>query len=1215
MRRRVTVAEFAILGSLVVTAPSGRIEIGGPRRRALLLRLLLSANEVVPTEELIDDVWGEIQPRTVVKSLQVQVGRLRRQFADAGMSARLVTRPAGYSLEMDDNLLDARHFERLARTGSQALADGSPTLAAGYLHDALDLWRGRALLDVENLPFARVEITRLEQLRLWALEERFEAELALGEHGSIVAELESFTGAHSLRERAWGQLMITYYRCGRQADALRAYQRASERLAEIGIEPNAELRSLERQLLDQAPSLDWQPAQEHQTQGGPAPASSELHMGPLPLPAAAITRSPIVGRAGQMRRVAQSWERSCSGQRQVLLLEGDPGIGKTRVAAEAAAWVVRSGGVALWGPCDESPTNPYQPFTEALEHLFRNAPDDQIKVLAGPHPDYLAPVVPGLIERLGDVLKPASHNSDHDRFLVLDAVATVLTRLAADRPTLVVLDDLHWAPPPTVLMLRHWLSRSRLDATMLVASYRPAELDANRQVRSLVTDLLRDGDTSTLTLDELGLDDVESLVGDAGDPIVTPERLARFVHARTRGNPLLSTQLLRSYADATADERQRLLASGGDSAVVGAVPSTIRHMIRDRLDRLSADAVEAVRVGAVLGMEFELSVLERVLERLPDAGDRSGGAVLPALERAVRARLLDERAGTPRFGFVHALVRDSVYRDLSLMRRARLHRGIADVLVELGHPAPLVAHHYRLAVPDGARSAALEWSERAARDLMDRFAYEDARRVFDSAMELLDEGLEVDRSTRARLELMMARCAELSGDRADWLRLAERAVASARSSRSLETLVHAAMDRAGYGQADVYDEVASTLLRQALDAVGDDRPDLRALVLSRFALAEKIGHGRVGRTDDLAAEAVDLARESGEPSVLYLTLATRVHMTPSLRRLDEQWALLDEMAQIERSHGGEIETPRGLLRVPFNTATRLCNEAVARLRAADIVGFDVTMAEIAERGLARRDWQLLAIAEAGRAMRALLDGRFDDVPGRLEAMSRLGGHDLNISNYSRSIRFRLAREVGTAAEMEAVVAGLRVGPRNSNSVAAALASIYIDTGQPDLAHDVMESFIPPTLDSVAGAIPASVLATFAEVCRDAHDAQRAGELYAQLLPHAGQLIVYVWGYTVTGTADRYLAMLAAELGWADEADERFASALSLEESIPAPPLAVRTKARWGEWLVQHHDERRRRRGVILLDDAARSATDMGMRLLTERIAAVTGPSSMRRTPT
>jgi DNA-binding SARP family transcriptional activator/DNA-binding beta-propeller fold protein YncE len=250
--------EFRLLGPLEVTAGGREIAVGAGKRRALLALLLLHRNSVVPAERLIEELWDGRPPPTASKSLQVQVSQLRKELASpAGANGSLLlTRAGGYVLEVDPDSIDIARFERTVAEGQEALADGRPADTAARMREALALWRGPALVDFAYEAFAQDEIARLDELRLAALEDRIEADLALGRHHQVVAELESLTAAHPLRERLRAQLMLALYRCGRKADALDAYRDGRRRsVEELGLEPGPALRELEARILEDSDDL------------------------------------------------------------------------------------------------------------------------------------------------------------------------------------------------------------------------------------------------------------------------------------------------------------------------------------------------------------------------------------------------------------------------------------------------------------------------------------------------------------------------------------------------------------------------------------------------------------------------------------------------------------------------------------------------------------------------------------------------------------------------------------------------------------------------------------------------------------------------------------------------------------------------------------------------------------------------------------------------
>ncbi len=290
--------EFRILGPLDVVADGRSVDLGGPKQRALLAALLVRANEVVSQDELIDDLWGEAPPATAAKTLQAYVSRLRKALArdsEEAPTARLETQAHGYVLRIPPESLDAVVFQRGLEEGRQALANDEARRAAMRLREALALWRGAALADLAYESFAQPEIARLEELRLSALEERIEADLALGRAGELIGELEPLVERYPLRERLRGELMLALYRTGRHAEALQVYQDGRQQLAaELGLEPGEALRRLERQILEQDPALG---ASGRGARPALVPASAWRH----PVRLAVAGRSCSPSRSGSRR--------------------------------------------------------------------------------------------------------------------------------------------------------------------------------------------------------------------------------------------------------------------------------------------------------------------------------------------------------------------------------------------------------------------------------------------------------------------------------------------------------------------------------------------------------------------------------------------------------------------------------------------------------------------------------------------------------------------------------------------------------------------------------------------------------------------------------------------------------------------------------------------------------------------------------------------------
>jgi WD40 repeat protein/DNA-binding SARP family transcriptional activator len=392
--------EFRILGPLeVLDEEQRRVRLPGPKTRALLAELLINANQVVSVDRLVEAVWGEDAPDTAAKTLQTYVLQVRKAVepgrAPGTTGEILLTRGSGYLLAVQPKQVDAFRFERLVEEGRDALSASEPERAAAALAAGLALWRGPALADVAGGSLAQPEAIRLEELRLAALEDRIEADLAVGRR-ELVGELEQLVARHPLRERLWGQLMVALYRSGRQADALRVFQRARAVLIEeLGIDPGPELRRLEAAVLAQDPALD-------------------LHVGGtgFDLPAALDLSSGVfAGRAAQMATLMSAWDRATGGHGGLVFVAGPMGIGKTRLVAEVAARAHAAGALVLYGRA-VGPTSPLHPFGQALEGIGCS----------------IASVLSGN----GDG-SPAQFGAELNRFL---------RRRGSGRPVLLALDDL-----------------------------------------------------------------------------------------------------------------------------------------------------------------------------------------------------------------------------------------------------------------------------------------------------------------------------------------------------------------------------------------------------------------------------------------------------------------------------------------------------------------------------------------------------------------------------------------------------------------------------------------------------------------------------------------------------------------------------------------------------------------------------------------------------
>jgi class 3 adenylate cyclase len=421
----------------------------------------------------------------------------------------------------------------------------------------------------------------------------------------------------------------------------------------------------------------------------------EPHAEPaLPLPALLTDVGPIfVGRDGDLQRLAQLWKEAAAGERRVALLAGEPGVGKTRLAAELAGRAHAEGAALLAGRCDEDLGVPYQPFVEALRHFVDHTPADQLSGRVGRYGGELVRLVPELAEVLPGVPPPLRSDPETERYRLFDAVAGWLVALSAEQPVLLVIDDLQWAAKPTLLLFRHVARSAEPMQLLIVGTYRDTELGHDHPLVEVLADLRRQSGVERFSLQGLDEPGVVAYVEHAAGRALGDEELllARTIHEETEGNPFFVREVLRHLAETGAvEQREEGWATRLPVEELG-IPEGVREVVGRRLARLSDAALPVLRMAAVAGAEFEVPVLRA-------AGDLDEEDVIAALEEAGAARLVIETPGG-RYRFSHALVRHTLYDGLSTARRPVLHRRVAEA-IEAAHAGrlddylPALALHY-----------------------------------------------------------------------------------------------------------------------------------------------------------------------------------------------------------------------------------------------------------------------------------------------------------------------------------------------------------------------------------------------------------------------------------------------------------------------------------------------------------------------------------------
>ena len=559
------------------------------------------------------------------------------------------------------------------------------------------------------------------------------------------------------------------------------------------------------------------------------------------LPSVLIGTGPFVGRGSELERLLSAWQTSLGGGACAALIAGEPGVGKTRLAGEWSRRAYEQGAVVLYGRCDEDLGAPYQPFAEALRSLVPCVGTSRLRGLRGV--EALLPLVPGLTDVVPDLAAPTRADPDTERYALFDAVVALLEMASKEAPVVLVLDDLHWAAKPTLLLLRHVLrfgDRARLE---IVGTYRSTDLDRSHPLAAMLADLHRDGTASRISLSGLDEDDVSAYVAEAG---YDDEELGPALASVTGGNPFFLIEALRHV-----DE------SGGvwDPSTL---PQGVREAVSRRLSRLPLETNKALAAAAVVGSRFALDLVERVV----------GDDLVDAFDEASKAGIVIEEPGG-RYRFNHAIVRQSLLAELPSMRRMRLHQRIATTLEdEPGADDELLAelaHHYFECAWAGNAAKAVEYCRRAADQAMTRLAYEGAADLYDHALHALDEIDDrlPDRDDQSA-DLLLARCEALlaAGDVASAAgavsQLQQATVDSARLSAwatcfdgQLSVLVH----------PERLDEVEAALgaAAQKLAEIDDAAGEAKAHTVRATCLARL---GRVGDCEVALDDALTAARRA-----------------------------------------------------------------------------------------------------------------------------------------------------------------------------------------------------------------------------------------------------------------------------------------------------------------------------------------------------------------
>jgi DNA-binding SARP family transcriptional activator len=1166
--------EITLTGQLAAEADSNRADatrLPGRQASVVFAYLVAERDRPVPAEELAEAVWGAAPPPTWRPALRGVVSKVRDFLDQLGLpAADTLTSSAGcYRLVLPtDTAVDVELAEGQAEQAQRALAAGrlEEALAAAERARAI---AGRPLLPGHDGTWVQDRRAALRQVLVRSLELLVETHLAAGQAPQAVGPAGDLVAAEPFRDSAYRRLLAAHTAAGDRGEALRVYDRYRRVLAEeLGVGPSPDLETAYLELLHAEP---------------PAVADAGPPPPPGPVPGA------FVGREAELRRLRAAWDDARRGGHRTVLVAGEAGIGKTRLAAELASLAEADGAVVLAGRCDQHLGVPYLPLREAVGRHLAGYPSERLRALLGPRTAELLRNWPELAWRLPALPRPAPADPEHEQYLLFEALTGLLEALAVGGPLLLLVDDLHGADEASLALLRS-LAQARRPARLLtVLTYRDDERVPRARLAAALGDLVRAPGAELLTLDGLAADEIAALAAatTARPPSPGAAALAHVLRERTAGNPFLVGQLLRHLVETRALDGEDVTAVAAGPAADD-VPESVRWAVGQRLARLGGPVEHVLGAAAVVGYQADLVLLGRVVELGYDS-------LLSALDTAVAARLLEERPGVGGgYAFHHPIVRDLLYRKLPAGERARTHRRVAQALEDLtGGTDRLgeLADHFALA---GAPSAdrAVDYAQRAGVQAFTRRRYEESAHRHRQALAVLErvQGARADPERRGRLLLGQGDAWAAAGQDHPATEAYLRAAAAARAAGSAEQLARAALGlggAAGFWSVGINRAVPVELLGEALEAAGPGDSRTRALLLARLAGWRAVGAqlGADARPGGFA-EAVAMARRLGDPRTLVSVLSDQelawqgvlwpggpAAAAAAAAELDRVAAELGDEALIDQAGRARVGT---------------------LLAAGDLDGLERLAereAQLAEaRPAPHHRWLALRL----RSATAMLRGRFRDSERLAGDAFELGRRPLGapamLAHGAQLVFLRWLQ--GRPGEVEALLERLGAQqPWAAQAWPRLLPLAWAGQGRDAEARRQLDAAMAAGL----GPLPnVAVLVALVGACAQLGDGAAARRLAGLLAPWAGRHLAA--GHTYLGAADHHLGILAATAGCWEDGRDHFRAALAAHERLGARPWqALTAQAHAG--MLRGRDGRGDRSRAADLDATARAAADqLGMAL-------------------
>ncbi len=893
---------------------------------------------------------------------------------------------------------------------------------------------------------------------------------------------------------------------------------------------------------------------------------------------------PIVGRSRELDAFRAAFDRMLAGRRQMVLIAGEAGIGKTRCAEALADVAEDQGALVLWGRCrEEAGAPPYWPWVQILRSYVDASSLDEVRLNMGSAARDIAALVPELLDS-----SPHPHHapaamadSSPARFRTFDAIRQFFHQAAQQVPITLVLDDLHWADVPSLSLLEFLHQELMGSRVLIVGTYRDADASRKTPLLSTLGGLGRDAGVQRVHLAGLS----QSAIGEVAEQLCDTnlsESAIKMIYQRTDGNPLFAIELIKVLIDESAGT--------AIAAMPARIPAGVRETIGRRLSRLSDRCNELLCVAAVYGRQF-------TAREIAAAAKEDVQSVLTVLEPAIQAGVLQSDAdayGT--YQFTHALIRETIYEDLPAADRLRLHGRAGDALVSV-HSAHLesaltrIAHHYHEAAELGNADNAVVYALRAADSAVRMYAYEDALLHYDRAIETLERCGMVHDERLARAYILKGSALKELGQIQRSIEVLLEAVNRTRVLGSAELLVDVLMLLAMSSQHVAQQHIVPLLERALAVLPGDSVHRAKALATLAFAQRTAADKSRVQLWVDKALDIAARSSDAAARCACYQLTVMALRAAPE--SLHRRLLLGQEYIAVARYTGSE-----DLLADAYHWQALNYFESGQLKELEDLLGHYHNLST------ARFGLHQYRTGTYGVTL-ALLRGDWAGLESRIEGLLQIGmktRRDDADGVYGAQM-FALNRDLGRLHALAPQIKEM-ADSAMKRMWEPGLMLICAEIGLLPEARGILDRLIE--LDGCAirrDDMYMTCLVFCAETCCALADAGRAESLYRLLLPYEGQTANHPTAVCF-GATELYLAMLACTANWPELARKHFDEALILNRGMRAWPFLARTFFRYGAYLVKGQTDAERRRGLQQLREAEQLARRLGMAQLVADIDAL-----------